>query len=85
MPHVYVHKKKGTLEVDSSLRSSFWASEASPTLGFSIEILRDIYSYMYIIYMLSVCRSMSVICQINCVGGMTCCPRACSKSFLGGG
>ena len=34
------------------------------------------------IYMLSVCRSMSVVCQINCVGGIG--PRACSKSFLGG-
>ena len=40
-----------------------WASEASPTLGCSIEISRDI-------YMLSVCR-MSVVCQINCVGGIT--------------
>ena len=56
-----------------------WASEASPTLGCSIEISRDIY-----IYMLSVCRSMSVVCQINCVGGITCGPRACSKSFFGG-
>ena len=36
-----------------------WASEASPTLGCSIEISRDIY-----IYMLSVC----LVCQINCVG-----------------
>ena len=35
------------------------------------------------IYMLSVCR-MSVVCQINCVGGITCGPRACSKSFFGG-
>ena len=35
--------------------------------------------------MLSVCRSMSaVVCQINCVGGITCGPRACSKSFFGG-
>ena len=42
-----------------------WASEASPTLGCSIEISRDIYIY---VYMLSVCRSMSVVCQINCVG-----------------
>ena len=58
-----------------------WASEASPTLGCSIEISRDIYIY---IYMLSVCRSMSVVCQINCVGGITCGPRACSKSFFGG-
>ena len=42
-----------------------WASEASPTLGCSIEILRDIYMYvcMYI--------SVSVVCQINCVGGIT--------------
>ena len=54
-----------------------WASEASPTLGCSIEISRDI------IYMLSVCR-MSVVCQINCVGGITYGPRACSKSFFGG-
>ena len=34
--------------------------------------------------MLSVCRSMSVVCQINCIGGITCGPRACSKSFFGG-
>ena len=33
------------------------------------------------IYMLSVCR-MSVVCQINCVGGITCGQRACSKSFF---
>ena len=38
-----------------------WASEASPTLGCSIEILRDIH----------ICVGMSVICQINCVGGIT--------------
>ena len=37
-----------------------------------------------VLYMLSVCRSMSVLCQINCVGGITCGPRACSKSFFGG-
>ena len=42
----------------------YWASEASSTLGCSIEISRDIYN------MLSVCR-MSVVCQINCVGGIT--------------
>ena len=35
-----------------------WASEASLTLGCSIEISRDI------IY-------VSVVCQINCVGGIT--------------
>ena len=34
------------------------------------------------IYMLSVCRSISVVCQINCVGGITCSPRAYSKYFL---
>ena len=39
-----------------------WESEASPTLGCSIEISRDIY-----IYMLSVC----LVCQIDCVGGIT--------------
>ena len=35
------------------------------------------------VYMLSVCR-MSVVCQINCVGGITCGSRACSKFFFGG-
>ena len=39
-----------------------WASEASPTLGCSIEISRDIYIY-YV--------HVSVVCQINCVGGIT--------------
>ena len=29
-----------------------------------------------------VCR-MSIVCQINCVGGITYGPRACSKSFFG--
>ena len=42
-----------------------WASEASPTLGCSIEISRDIYVGMYV----GMC--MSVVCQINCVGGIT--------------
>ena len=41
---------------------SNWASKASPTLGCSIEISRDI-CCRYV-----VCR-MSVVCQINCVGG----------------
>ena len=31
----------------------------------------------YIIYV-----HVSVVCQINCVGGITCGPRACSKSFF---
>ena len=50
-----------------------WASEASPTLGCSIEISRDI--YMYVV-------GMSVVCQItwNHVNQT----RACSKSVLGG-
>ena len=48
-----------------------WASEASPTLGCSIEISRDIYI---------IC--VSVVCQItwNHVNQT----RACSKSVLGG-
>ena len=35
-----------------------WASEASPTLGRSIEILRDIYIfiYIYVVGMSYVCR-----------------------------
>ena len=49
--------------------SYFLASEASPTLGCSIEISRDIYT----IWSICVGRSvgMSVVCQINCVGGIT--------------
>ena len=39
-----------------------WAREASPTLGCSIEISRDIYIYIYV--------GMSVVYQINCVGGI---------------
>ena len=53
---------------------SSWASEASPTLGCSIEISRDyIYVYIYI--------CVSVVCQItwNHVNQT----RACSKSVLG--
>ena len=52
-----------------------WASEASPTLGCSIEISRDI-CCRYV-----VCR-MSVVCQINCVGGITC-PTRMLKVFWG--
>ena len=44
----------------SSSSSCSWVSEASSTLGCSIEISRDIY--------MLVC--MSVVCQINCVGGI---------------
>ena len=38
-----------------------WASKASPTLGCSIKIWRDIY----------ICMSVCLVCQINCVGGIT--------------
>ena len=41
-----------------------WASEASPTLGCSIEISRDICIYICIYVGMS-------RCQINCVGGIT--------------
>ena len=58
MPHVNV-----LVEIQYDVCN--WASEASPTLGCSIEISRDIYIYMYI-YM-SVC----LVCQINCIGGIT--------------
>ena len=52
----------------------YWASAASPTLGCSIEISRDIYMYNYV--------HVSVVCQItwNHVNQT----RACSKSVLGG-
>ena len=36
---------------------------------------------IYVVGM-SVCRSMSVVCQINCIGGITYGLRACSKSFF---
>ena len=39
-----------------------WASGASPTLGCSIKISRDIYMY---------CMSVCLVCQINCIGGIT--------------
>ena len=39
---------------------NYWASEVSPTLGCSIEISHDIYNV-----------HVSVVCQINCVGGIT--------------
>ena len=67
--------KDGHTKYKHLQRLHYWASEASPTLGCSIEISRDI-CCRYV-----VCR-MSVVCQINCVGGITCGPRACSKSFF---
>ena len=53
-----------------------WASEASPTLGCSIEISRDIYMSVG----RSVCLSWSKKRRRNYVGQT----RACSKSVLGG-
>ena len=51
----------GKYQVDGTrILIYIWASEASPTLGCSIEISRDIYIY--------VCR---LVCQINCIGGIT--------------
>ena len=38
---------------------------------------------IFLVYiMLSVCRSKAVVCQINCVGRITCSPSACSKYFF---
>ena len=54
-----------------------WASEASPTLGCSIEISRDIYIYIYICRY--VCRGPKKR-RRNYVGQT----HACSKSVLGG-
>ena len=53
-----------------------WASEASPTLGCSIEISRDIYMYVG----MSVCLSWSKKRRRKYVGQT----RACSKSVLCG-
>ena len=49
----------------------YWASEASPTLGCSIEISRDICNML-------VC----LVCQINCVGGITWTKHAHAQSFF---
>ena len=55
-----------------------WASEANPTLGYSIEISRDI----YMLVCMSVC--LQKIRMSKCVGRITW-PQthACSKSGLG--
>ena len=58
--------------MDISFISVSWASEASPTLGCSIEISRDICRY--------VCLSWSKKRRRKYVGQT----RACSKSVLGG-
>ena len=62
-------------ETKTNCLSLYWASEASPTLGCSIEISGDIYC-RYV-----VCH-MSVVCQINCVGGITW-PTRMLKVFFG--
>ena len=46
----------------SIFRTSNWASEASPTLGCSIEISRDIYMYIYICVCLSYVKSRGITC-----------------------
>ena len=51
---VYMH-------TDIKTDHSYWANEASPILGYSIEISRIIY----------ICVCMSVVCQINCIGRIT--------------
>ena len=45
------------------------------------DLARPVMGTIFLVIILSVCR-MSVVCQINCVGGITYGPRACSKSFL---
>ena len=51
-----------------------WASEASPTLGCSIEISRDIYIYIYMYVGMYVCRGP------KSVGGNTWAKRAHAQS-----
>ena len=54
------------IDYQSNLIAYYWASEASPTLGCSIEILRDICWYVC----MSVC--LQKIRMSKCVGGITC-------------
>ena len=68
--------KKIEICSDRLLPENNWASEASPTLGCSNEISRDIYIYMYI------CRYVSYV-KLTAKAELRS-PRACSKSFLGG-
>ena len=52
-----------------------WVSEASPTLGCSIEILRDLY--------MSVSRSVRYVCCVQkCVAGITWPKRAHAESQI---
>ena len=63
-----------TLNYIKHYSGDYWASEASPTLGCSIEISRDIYIYMYICA--CVCRGP------KSVGGITWAKRAHAQSDL---
>ena len=73
MPFIYVDVHLKTILAVTLF--SIWASEASPTLGCSIEISRDI----YIIICRYVCRGQKKR-RRNYVGQT----RACSNSVLGG-
>ena len=55
---VTVYKLEEQLEYE--LGKDNWASEASPTLGCSIEISRDIYMYIYIYVCLSYVKSRGI-------------------------
>ena len=59
-------------------------AKRAPHWGCSIEISGDNCRYVGMCRYVSVCVGMSVVSQINCVGGNTWPESACSKSFLGG-
>ena len=69
---------KISYSIGFSVKSSNWASKVIPTLGCSIEILHDIYIYIYI----HICsyfgfskfayeKPIQNICMPKCVGGIT--------------
>ena len=60
------------LIIGRAKRASHWGVQSR---------FRVIYIY---VYTLSVCRSMSVVCQINCVGGITWPTRILKVFFFGG-
>ena len=51
-------------------RTLCWASEASPTLGCSIEISRDIYMYVGLSTFVYG-NPIHKICMLKCMGGIT--------------